>query len=79
MTTLYLPDVDDFRPIVDHARSNNALQVRKRGDFIQIYSDQGIELDRKLVPVRDALWFSCLVGGIKGKVVEFSADRIRIE
>ena len=79
MTTLFLPDVDDFRPIVDHARDNNALQVKKRGEFIQIESDRGIELDRKLVPVRDALWFSCLVGGIKGKIVEFSAKRIRIE
>jgi hypothetical protein len=73
--TIYVLDVPEFRPIVEHARTNNAFTVHgpDRGYF-RVSSDSTIRLERKTLGFKPAVWHGSITGGLIGTIEQFDND-----
>ncbi len=80
MPTIYVLDVPEFRPIVEHARVNTALTLHgpSRGYF-RVSSPGTIRLERKMLGFKPAVWHGSLTGGLVGRITQFDNDVLVIE
>jgi hypothetical protein len=80
MPTVFVLDVEEFHPLVAHARERKELRVTgpSKG-YWRIDADQAIVLSRKDLGFKPAVWNGALTGGLIGKVVLFDKDHMRIE
>ena len=78
MVSVYVLDVPEFRPIVDGARhAGLAVEGPIKGYFVLTHDSQ-IVLSRKALRLQPAIWYSALSGGVRGEVVQFDRDTLRI-
>jgi hypothetical protein len=75
MPAIYVLDVPEFAPIVEHARMNSAFTVHgpDRGYF-RVSSSQTIRLERKVLGFKPAVWHGTLTGGLVGTIEQFDND-----
>jgi hypothetical protein len=76
---VFVPDIPEFRAIVDAGRAMPACVVRGpvRG-FWSLESASELVFERKPMRFGPALWNSLLCGGYAGRIVEFGRDRLVI-
>lgn len=77
---IFVPDIPEFLPLVDGARSVETVRVREpvRG-YWRIEADEAIQFGRKALGLGPALWNSALTGGFRGRIAEYGRDVMRIE
>jgi hypothetical protein len=75
---LFVLDVPEFRPVIEHAR-RSAQSSRKVGDYIEFTSTRAIVVGRRAARVRRAVWFSSVAALDGGKLAQFDSDGLRIE
>jgi hypothetical protein len=68
MTTLYVLDIDDFRPLAEVAAKNPDVAVTKRGPYFEVKAAVTFEIDRNATGCRNAVWYSS-VAAIRGGVI----------
>jgi hypothetical protein len=80
MPAIYVLDVPEFRPIVDHARANAIFTVHgpTRGYF-RVEAAGSIRLERKALGFKPAVWHGSLTGGLVGRITQFDNDVLIIE
>jgi hypothetical protein len=78
MITLYILDVPEFQPVLEHARAS-AEASRSVGDYFEVTSSKAIVVDRREAGVRQAVWYSAIGALAGGKVAQFDRDALRIE
>jgi hypothetical protein len=66
--TLFVLDVDDFRPLAKVAAKLPDVEVVKRGPYYEVSSDGPIEIDRDATGCRNAVWFSSVAAVRDGHV-----------
>jgi hypothetical protein len=77
---IFVPEVPDFVPLLAAAEGRDDLEiVPATQGYWQIRSPGTLELHRKLLGLRTALWFSMLGGGVEGKVTQYTHDCVVIE
>jgi hypothetical protein len=77
--TLFIPDLPEFRPLVDGLRTTGHCRIAMTATgYWQVTADQEIVLNRKALGLSAALWNSALSGGFVGRIVEFGRDVLRI-
>ena len=79
MAMLYVADLEEFLPVVEGCRQSGCTVTGPFKGYWRIGGTPGITLVRKQIGLGPALWNTSLAGGIKGKLVEFNKDRLRIE
>lgn len=66
--TLFVLDVDDFRPLAEAAAKLPDVEVVKRGPYYEVSSEGPIEIDRDATGCRNAVWFSSVAAVRDGHV-----------
>ena len=79
MPKIYVPRVPEFASLMDQARARSDLAVREVGPHFDVIEAEGdIVLERKALKFKPACWYSCLVGGIEGRIAEFGRETLRL-
>lgn len=79
MPAIYVLDVPEFRSLVDVASQRPEYRVRKLGNgYFRIESDREIAFERKELGFKPAVWYGCFTGGLRGRIVQFDRDRVRV-
>lgn len=79
MTTVYILDVEEFRPVIDHAIAREGVAVRQVGPYQELTSPAELVIDRRACGVRHAVWYSAVAGVRSGRVTQYDKDALRVE
>ncbi|WP_370283657.1 hypothetical protein [Ramlibacter sp. WS9] len=80
MVTLFVLNVAEFQSLIQVARRQAGVEIIDGPPgYTRIRSAGVIELKRKDLGVKPAVWYGALTGGVVGRVVEYSRDTLRIE
>ncbi|GAA2365898.1 hypothetical protein [Dactylosporangium salmoneum] len=77
MTTLFVLDIDDFRPVATAAAADPAVTVRRRGPYLELTADGGIAVERAATGCRNAVWYSC-VAAVRGTVTRWDSTGLTV-
>jgi hypothetical protein len=79
MPKIHVLDVPEFAGLVRSARSRGGLTVSEpRQGYITIAGEQELAFNRRECGFKPAIWYSCLSGGLDGRIVEFGRETLRI-
>lgn len=79
MPAIYVPDVPEFRSLVDLASTRAECKVSAlENGYYKIWAADAIEFTRKELRFNLAIWYGCLTGGIEGSIGCFDRERLRI-
>lgn len=78
-TTLYVLDVEDFRPLAKAASRNAHVSIVKRGPYFEVSATGPFEIARDDTGCRNAVWFSSIAAIAGGRVARWDRDTMRIE
>lgn len=79
MPTIFVLNVEEFHPLIAHARAQAGVTVAPgpRG-YTRISADSELRFNRKALGFKPAVWYGALTGGLVGRVAKFSRDELRI-
>jgi len=77
--TLFVLDVEDFRPLAQVAAGSPDIDVVKRGVYYEVSSDHAFEISRHATGCRNAVWFSSVAAIRAGHVARWDKDVLRVE
>lgn len=79
MPKIHVLDVPEFAGLVRCARNLKGVRVSSaRQGYITIARDEELVFNRRECGFKPAIWYSCLSGGLDGRIVEFGRDTMRI-
>jgi len=77
MPTIFVLDVPEFLPLVEHAREAAGLVVSgPRLGYWRIDGKGEIRVRRKALGFKPAVWHGALTGGLVGEVAHFDNDEL---
>jgi hypothetical protein len=79
MTTLYVLDVPENRPVAEVAGIDPAVHVGRVGPYFEITSAGAIVIDRRATGCRHAVWYSSVAGLGRSKITQHDKDALRVE
>ncbi len=79
MTTLFVLDVDDFRPLAEVASRDPDVVVRRRGPYLEVCASGRLIIDRNDTRCRNAVWFSSVAAIAGGRVAVWDKTRMVVE
>lgn len=77
--TLFVLDVEDFRPLAQVAAKSPDIYVAKRGPYYEVSSDKAFKIDRDATGCRNAVWFSSVAAIRAGHVGRWDKEVLQIE
>ena len=79
MPTIFVLDVEEFLPLVQHARERQDLRVTgPRKGYWSIAGNNELRFSRRELGFKPAVWNGALTGGLLGQVVQFDKATLRI-
>jgi hypothetical protein len=79
MPAVYVLDVPEFRALVRVAREEKGYSItRLPGGYFRIESATELVFKRKELSFKPAVWYGCVTGGLRGHIVQFDRDTLRI-
>lgn len=79
MPTIFVLDVEEFRPLVEAASGTPGVVVAAGpAGYLRITSAADLTFSRKALGFKPAVWYGALTGGLVGRVTEFGRDTMRI-
>ena len=79
MPTIFVLNVEEFLPLVAHAREVPDYKVEgPRLGYWRISAPQQISLKRKTLGFKPAVWHGALTGGLIGRITHFDNDVLTI-
>lgn len=78
MPAIFVANLEEFLPVVEGCRKAGLEVSGPRGGYWTIESDQDITLRRKQMGLGPALWYTCLAGGIRGKIVDYGREALTL-
>jgi hypothetical protein len=79
MTTLFVLDVDDFRPLAQVAALADDVAVTRLGPYLQVTSERAIHIRRNSTGCRNAVWYSSIAAISGGRVTRWDREMLTIE
>jgi hypothetical protein len=80
MPTIFVLDVPEFQPLVDHARGLSGCSVQgPRLGYWRVARAGALEFQRKALGLKPAVWHGALTGGMVGRITHFDNDRLVVE
>jgi hypothetical protein len=78
MTTLFILDVPEFRPLAEALGATSGLEVQRIGAFTRVSAPGTLAVTRASSGLDKAVWFGALTGGYQGRIERFDEDELRI-
>ena len=80
MPSVFVLDVPEFLPLVEHARGLPACKVEgpKLG-YWRLTAQPVLQFRRKELGFKPAVWHGALTGGLVGRITHFDNDLLTIE
>lgn len=79
MPAIFVLDVPEFRPIVDHAREAQGYRVSgPRNGYYKVEANGSLTLRRKSLGFKPAVWHGALTGGLVGRIRQFDNDTLEL-
>ena len=79
MNGFFVLDVPEFTPLVDAAlRLENCKAHPKRGNYRFVEFQTRLDIRRGDTQMTEAIWYSCLTGGLIGKIVRFDEESLTL-
>ena len=80
MPTVFVLDVPEFLPLVEHARGLPDCKVDgPRLGYWRLTANPALNLKRKALGFKPAVWHGALTGGLVGRITHFDNDTLTIE
>lgn len=79
MTTLFVLDVEDFRPMAAVAGKDPDVTVRRRGPYLEVAAAGPIRIDRDATGCRNAVWYSSVAAVEGGHVTHWDSSELVVE
>jgi hypothetical protein len=79
MTTLFILDVPENKPVAAVAGEDPDVTVDHLGPYFRITADDVIVVDRRATGCRHAVWYSSVAGLIDSRITQWDKDALRIE
>ena len=79
MSTLFVLDIEDFRPLAQVAAGLPGVDVVKRGPYYEVTSDAAFEIPRNATGCRNAVWYSSVAAIRDGRVSRWDKNVLCIE
>lgn len=79
MPAIYVVNLEEFLPVVEGCRKLGYLVQGPTDGYWTIESGEDITLVRKQMGLGPALWYTCLAGGIRGKVFDYGRESLTIK
>ncbi|GAA3528288.1 hypothetical protein GCM10022222_09130 [Amycolatopsis ultiminotia] len=76
MTTLFVLDVDDFRPLAEVAAKDPDVTVRRRGPYLEVSAPGAIRIERNATGCRNAIWYSSVAAVQDGRVSHWDKSEL---
>lgn len=79
MPAIYVVDVPEFRALVTTSEKRDGYSVTKLPcGYYRIENPEQLEFNRRDLKLKPALWYGCVTGGLRGQIVQFDRDTLRI-
>jgi hypothetical protein len=76
---IFVPRVPEFAALVETARQRADCRVTAPlPHYLLIESEQPLELSRKELGLKPAVWYGLFTGGLQGRIEVFDRDVVRI-
>ncbi len=79
MTSLFVLDIDDFRPLAEVAVKEPEVTVRRRGPYLEIAAAGSIRIERNATGCRNALWYSAVAAVQDGRICQWDKSELVVE
>jgi hypothetical protein len=79
MITLFVLDVEDFRPLAEVAAAGPDVTVRRRGPYLEVRAEGAFEINRNATGCRNAVWYSSVAAIRDGRITAWDRDVMRVE
>ncbi len=79
MTTMFVLDVPENTSVPATASRDPAVSVSRVGPYFKISAEGEIVIDRRATECRHAVWYSCVAGLARARIVQHDKDALRIE
>lgn len=76
MTTLFVLDIDDFRPLAEVAAKDPDVAVRRRGPYLEVAAPGPIRIERDATGCRNAVWYSSVAAVQDGRVTRWDKSEL---
>ena len=79
MPAIFVLNVPEFLPLVDHARKQAECKVDgPRLGYFRITGSSTLNFKRKELGFKPAVWHGALTGGLVGRITHFDNDTLSI-
>jgi len=79
MTTLFVLDVGDHRPLAEVAGKDPDVTVRRRGPYLEVATPGPIRIERNATGCRNAVWYSAVAAVKDGRVSRWDNAELVVE
>ncbi|AGP52024.1 hypothetical protein [Streptomyces rapamycinicus] len=79
MTTLFVLDIDDFRPLAKVAGKDPDVTVRRRGPYLEVAAPGSIRIERSATGCRNAVWYSSIAAVSGSRISRWDKSVLVVE
>ncbi len=80
MPAIFVLDVPEFRPFVDHARGVAGCTIEgPRLGYWRVARSGALAFQRRQLGLKPAVWHGALTGGLLGRIAQFDNDCLVVE
>ncbi|MFD5179684.1 hypothetical protein ACFWM1_28030 [Nocardia sp. NPDC058379] len=79
MTTLFILDVPENKPVAEVAARDPEVGVERVGPYFKLTSAGAIVIDRRATGCRHAVWYSSVAGLTDSVIVQWDKDAMKVE
>ena len=79
MTTLFILDVPENKPVAAVAGEAEDVTVDHQGPYFRVTAPGTIIIDRRATGCRHAVWYSSVAGLLDARIVQWDKDALVVE
>ncbi|MBA4021751.1 MAG: hypothetical protein C0482_05260 [Gordonia sp.] len=79
MTTLFILDVPENKPVAAVAGEDPDVTVDHVGPYFRVVAEGPIVVDRRATGCRHAVWYSSVSGLLGSRITQWDKDALKVE
>lgn len=79
MSSVFVLNIDDFRPLVEVAAKHPDVTVYRRGPYFELRATVGYDIDRNATGCRNAVWYSSIAAVHGARITVWDRTTMHVE